>query len=110
MRVIDTMVVFGEHDDRTLAQLKRCASDEHVAGAVLCADGHAGYAMPIGGVIAYRDAISPSGVGYDIACGIIGVKTDMREEDLRPHIATVVERYRLDVLYRWLEGAYGENL
>lgn len=31
MRLIDTMVVFGDHDDRTLAQLKRCASDEQVA-------------------------------------------------------------------------------
>ncbi len=36
---------------------------------VLCADGHKGYAQPIGGVVAYRDPISISGVGFDIACG-----------------------------------------
>ena len=33
------------------------------------ADHHKGYAVPIGGVVAYKDAISPSGVGFDIACG-----------------------------------------
>lgn len=35
--------------------------------AVLCADGHKGYAQPIGGVLAYKDKISISGVGFEIA-------------------------------------------
>jgi tRNA-splicing ligase RtcB len=47
-----------------------------VAGA-LCADNHVGYSMPIGGVIAYRDHISPSGVGYDIGCGNKAVRTNL---------------------------------
>ena len=34
------------------------------------ADNHLGYSMPIGGVAAYREMISPSGVGYDIGCGV----------------------------------------
>lgn len=38
-----------------------------VAGAMM-PDAHLGYALPIGGVIALDDAISPSFVGYDIAC------------------------------------------
>lgn len=51
---------------RALAQIERCArTADHVA---LMADHHKGYAVPIGGVVAYADKVSPSGVGYDIAC------------------------------------------
>jgi tRNA-splicing ligase RtcB (3'-phosphate/5'-hydroxy nucleic acid ligase) len=32
--------------------------------------------VPIGGVVAYEDSISPSGVGFDIACGNKAVLTD----------------------------------
>jgi tRNA-splicing ligase RtcB len=28
--------------------------------------------MPIGGVVAYKNYVSPSGVGYDISCGTVG--------------------------------------
>ncbi len=38
-------------------------------------DGHLGYAIPIGGVVAYEDTISPSGVGFDIGCGVMAVNT-----------------------------------
>jgi tRNA-splicing ligase RtcB (3'-phosphate/5'-hydroxy nucleic acid ligase) len=42
----------------------------------LMADHHVGYGVPIGGVVAYRHRISPSGVGYDIACGNKAVRLD----------------------------------
>jgi tRNA-splicing ligase RtcB (3'-phosphate/5'-hydroxy nucleic acid ligase) len=73
--------IFGEHDEETIAQLKRCAAAEPDAPAVLCADGHLGYSMPIGGVVGYRKHISPSGVGYDIACGNLAVRTPLRSAD-----------------------------
>lgn len=44
---------------------------------VLCADGHLGYAQPVGGVIAYEDHLSISGVGFDIGCGNMAVRTDL---------------------------------
>ena len=44
------MKIFGDHDEATIQQLKRCAAAERDAPAVLCADGHLGYSMPIGGV------------------------------------------------------------
>jgi tRNA-splicing ligase RtcB (3'-phosphate/5'-hydroxy nucleic acid ligase) len=34
--------IFGNHDDRTVAQLERCAAVESDARAVLCADRHLG--------------------------------------------------------------------
>jgi tRNA-splicing ligase RtcB len=78
------MRIFGEHDEATIAQLRRCASAEANAPAVLCADGHLGYSMPIGGVVGYRDHVSPSGVGYDIACGNLAVRTTLHAADLAP--------------------------
>lgn len=75
-----TITTFGPVDERALAQLERCA--EVADAAVLCADHHVGYSQPIGGVVAYRDHISPSGVGYDIACGNKAVKTNLRADGL----------------------------
>jgi tRNA-splicing ligase RtcB len=91
--------VWGEHDAATLEQIKRCADDPHVAGAALMADGHKGYSMPIGGVVAYRDAVSPSGVGYDISCGLKGVMTDLREEEVRPRIGRIMDEVARSVVF-----------
>jgi tRNA-splicing ligase RtcB len=70
-------IVRGNVDQRAILQLVRCADAGDALGAALCADGHVGYSQPIGGVVAYRDQISPSGVGYDIGCGNKAVKTDI---------------------------------
>ena len=53
--------VFGVHDDKTLEQFNDVAS--RAERAALMADGHLGYVMPIGGVAAYRNKVSPIGVG-----------------------------------------------
>ena len=50
--------VFGEHEAHHRAD-RRCMGVGSVAGGVLCADGHLGYAQPVGGVVAYEDQ-SPS--------------------------------------------------
>jgi tRNA-splicing ligase RtcB len=71
------ITVFGYPDGATLAQMQRTLENEHATKGVLCADNHQGYAVPIGGVVAYRDAVSPSGVGFDIGCGNKAVLTDM---------------------------------
>lgn len=76
------MKIYGQHDERTVQQLERCVAAEDGAIGVLCADGHVGYSMPIGGVVAYRDFISPSGVGYDIACGNMAVQTNVMARDI----------------------------
>ena len=49
--------IFGQHDEATLKQIERCVAAGGERG-VLCADGHKGYAQPIGGVVAYKDKIS----------------------------------------------------
>ena len=78
---------FGPVDDRALKQLQRCAVEAEFA--VLCADHHPGYSQPIGGAVAYKNHISPSGVGYDIACGNKAVLTDARLQDL--DVSTIMD-------------------
>src|SRR6188472_817943 len=79
---MSTITTFGEVDDRSLAQLKRCMEAGDAAFGVLCADHHPGYSQPIGGGIAYEGYVSPSGVGYDIGCGNKAARTEMTRADL----------------------------
>jgi tRNA-splicing ligase RtcB len=89
MRIIDNIPVYGTSiDEGALAQIKTCArTAAHVA---LMADHHKGYAVPIGGVVGYENSISPSGVGFDIACGNKAVLTDADVEDVKSNIATIM--------------------
>lgn len=58
---------------------------------MLCADGHKGYAQPIGGVVAYKDKVSISGVGFDIACGNLAIRTDAMEADIQPKMDAIMD-------------------
>ncbi|HQE24906.1 MAG TPA: RtcB family protein [Candidatus Atribacteria bacterium] len=52
-------------------------------------DIHWGYGFPIGGVAATQEkggVISPGGVGFDINCGVRVIKTNLTEEEVRPHL------------------------
>jgi tRNA-splicing ligase RtcB len=90
MKVVDGIPVWGDPvDEASLAQIKRCARTADKAA--LMADHHKGYAVPIGGVVAYEDSISPSGVGYDIACGNKAVLTDADAGDVRARIRTIMD-------------------
>ena len=92
------LTIFGQHDEATIAQMHRCMA---VGGAraVLCADGHKGYAQPIGGVVAYKDLISVSGVGFDIACGNLAVRTDATQADVRTQTARIMDDVVRDISF-----------
>ena len=45
-------------------------------------DVHAGMGMPIGGVLACKDAVIPSAVGVDIGCGMCAVKSNYKVADI----------------------------
>jgi tRNA-splicing ligase RtcB (3'-phosphate/5'-hydroxy nucleic acid ligase) len=83
--------IFGEHDERTKEQMARCMQYGSVRGGVLCADGHLGYAQPVGGVIAYDEHISVSGVGFDIACGNMAVKLDVPKKAIEDRIEPILQ-------------------
>ena len=80
MKDPNNIIVYGERDEGAFKQIIECSKEAEYA--VLCADHHLGYSMPIGGVVAYKDYISPSGVGFDIACGNKAVMTDLMADDI----------------------------
>lgn len=90
MRLIDGIPVWGDPiEANALAQIRRCAKTaDRVA---LMADHHKGYAVPIGGIVAYTDKISPSGVGYDIGCGNKAVRIDAKADDVRRDISRIMD-------------------
>lgn len=49
---------------------------KHVA---LMPDCHAGYGMPIGGVLATKGVVIPNAVGVDIGCGMCAISTNLKD-------------------------------
>ena len=103
MQVIGDIPVFGDPvDPGALEQIQRCRATADAA--LLMADHHLGYAVPIGGVVVYKDAISPSGVGYDIGCGNKAVLTDMPGAEARAKIKPI-----MDAIWDRLSFGMGEK-
>lgn len=87
--------IIGNHEENTIEQARKVMA----MGAdkfVLCADGHKGYGHPIGGVAAYKNRISISGVGFDIACGNMAVKLPVKASEFEledwQHLGSKISR------------------
>ncbi len=87
-RTIDGVPVWGAPLEDAVKQIVNCAGEAQ--GAALMADHHLGYAVPIGGVVAYEGRISPSGVGYDISCGNKAVLLDADAAEVEANIAAIM--------------------
>lgn len=83
------LTIIGEHDPNTVAQIQNCMKVGNAVAGVICADGHLGYAQPVGGVIAYEGQISLSGVGFDIACGNMAVRLTQTYEEIAPRVLDI---------------------
>jgi tRNA-splicing ligase RtcB len=83
--------IFSEHDAATVAQMRNCMAVGNVVAGVICADGHLGYAQPVGGVIAYEKQISISGVGFDIGCGNMAVRLDTPYDAIEDRIGAIIK-------------------
>lgn len=81
MQIIDNIPVFGPPIQNAVDQMKNVLQ-KGAHRVALMGDHHLGYSVPVGGVVAYRDGISPSGVGYDIGCGNKAVRLDMFYDDI----------------------------
>lgn len=84
------LTVIGGHEEGTIAQMRNCMAVGNAVAGVICADGHLGYAQPVGGVIAYEKQISISGVGFDIGCGNMAVRLDTPFADIADRIPTIL--------------------
>lgn len=84
------LTIMGDHEQNTIDQMRNCMRVGNVVAGVICADGHLGYAQPVGGVIGYEDHISVSGVGYDIGCGNMAARLDVKFSEIAEHIPTLI--------------------
>lgn len=65
-------------EEEAIKQAQNIAKHPCLVGNVcLMPDTHVGYGMPIGGVVALKDAICPNMVGVDIGCGMLAIHTTL---------------------------------
>ena len=87
--------------DEAIEQVANVAFLPGIVGYSLAMpDIHWGYGFPIGGVAATRlddGVVSPGGVGYDINCGVRVVRTDLREDEVAPHVPALLNQIFRDV-------------
>jgi tRNA-splicing ligase RtcB len=104
------MVVFGDHEQKVLDQLGRALDQEENSLGVQCADGHFGYSVPIGGVVAYREHVSPAAVGYDIGCGNLAVETNIvADAEFKKELPAVMDRIFEEVSFGLGGHGYAEG-
>lgn len=78
--------IFAEAlEQEALDQFESAMQQDFVVHGALMPDAHAGYSLPIGGVVATRGMIVPAWVGYDIGCGMCAVKTSYKKESIIEH-------------------------
>ncbi len=85
----------NEIDDESIQQMENaCSLPVTVAGALM-PDAHVGYGLPIGGVLAVRNAVIPYAVGMDIACRmkmtVFDIPVSALDDD-RDRLAGALER------------------
>lgn len=90
MKIIDDIAVFGDPlDEGALQQIKN--AQKKAFKVALMADHHLGFGVPIGGVVAYQEHVSPNGVGYDIACGNKAVRLDVAATKVKTKIHALMD-------------------
>ena len=90
-QTIQNVKVWGTPLDNAVSQAVTCAQYGNVVQVLLMADHHKGYSQPVGGVVVYDGQISPSGVGYDIACGNKAVRTNLTYDEIRDKISDIMD-------------------
>lgn len=83
-----------EVEHEALQQLRNIGALPWVHGIRVMPDVHLGKGATVGSVIAMRQAVSPNAVGVDIGCGVVAVRTNLKESDLErlPQLRAAIEK------------------
>ncbi len=86
------LVIWGKEniEEQAIEQMKRAMEIPPTVRGALMPDAHFGYGIPIGGVLALDNAVSPFSVGVDIACRMMLSVIPMELS----HIQTKEDRFR----------------
>lgn len=80
-------------DGKAMAQFAGAMACDFAVKGALMPDVHAGYALPIGAVVATEGVVVPAWVGYDIGCGMCAVPmTGVDAEEVRLFARSIFER------------------
>lgn len=94
VRVVATEGILKEIDDGAVDQAVNVSNLPGIVGASwMMPDAHWGYGFPVGGVAAFdlnTGIISPGGIGFDINCGMRSLITDLREDEVKGRIESLV--------------------
>ncbi|MGH7845237.1 MAG: RtcB family protein [Candidatus Binatia bacterium] len=96
-RIYASEKLVREMDEAVYDQVTNVATLPGITEYALCMpDGHFGYGFPIGGVAAMDvdqgGVISPGGIGFDINCGMRLLLTNLTEDEVLPHLRTLVDQ------------------
>ncbi len=87
-----------------LSQFYDAMKQPFVVKGALMPDAHMGYSLPIGAVVATKDYIIPSWVGYDIGCGMCAISTTFKKEDIQKFSKEI-----FDEVYRTVPVGFKKN-
>ena len=95
MKLSDNILCWcGNPEEGAVQQAVNISKHPWLVGNVcLMPDTHEGYGMPIGGVAALNEAICPNMVGVDIGCGMLAVKTNLKDIS-KDKVKQVIEKIR----------------
>ncbi len=84
METFDNIITWAQNlEEGAMQQARNVAKLPFVQKPVaVMADGHQGYGVPVGAVIATEGAIIPYAVGVDIGCGMIALRLNLTSHDL----------------------------
>lgn len=84
-------------ESEAIDQFVKAMNLDCVVQGALMPDAHSGYTLPIGSVIAVKDKVFPSFVGYDIGCGMCAVPTTFDLEGVRANAKAIFDQIYRDV-------------
>jgi tRNA-splicing ligase RtcB len=110
-QIIDHLVVDVKKGKEwnALAQIANVACLPGIQKAsIALSDVHPGYGFPIGGVAAFDPEedgiICMGGIGFDINCGVVTIKTDLERKDVESKAKKL-----LDILFRTVPAGLGST-
>ena len=95
---VEALIFAGERirlEPDAVAQLRDAAALPGVCKVLATPDIHFGYGVPIGSVVAMRDAVIPAAVGYDINCGMRVVTTPLSRGEV--DVDALAESFARDI-------------
>ena len=84
-------------DGKALSQFFDGLKQDFAVRGALMPDAHAGYALPIGAVVATEGVVVPAWVGYDIGCGMCALRLDVGAEDIRANARAIFDQIYRDI-------------